>query len=231
MTDSHHSEIEPPILYLGTPVVLVSTRNADGTSNLSPMSSAWWLGWSCMLGFDASSKTVENLRRSRECVLNLPSEDLVAHVDKLGRTSGSDPLPPHKQAMGYRHVADKFAAAGLTPQASIQVAAPRVAECPIQLEAVLEDLRPFAARDPHMLIPAVMAEVRIVKVHAADRVLSRQFASRIDAEAWRPLLMSFLQFFGRGANLHPSRLGEIPPESFAGRRPTPRETAAVASSR
>lgn len=218
-----HSEIQPPILYLGTPVVLVSTSNADGTANLSPMSSAWWLGWSCMLGFDASSKTVENLRRDRECVLNLPSEDLVAQIDRLARTSGSAPLPPHKQMMGYRHVADKFAAAGLTPQASKQVAPPRISECPIQLEAVLEDLRPFAVRDPHMLIPAVTAEVRIVKVHADESVLSREFADRIDAQAWRPLLMSFLQFFGRGASIHPSRLGDIPPETFAGRRPRLRE--------
>ena len=45
-----HKTIEPTILYFGTPVALVSTMNADGTPNLAPMSSAWWLGWSCMLG-------------------------------------------------------------------------------------------------------------------------------------------------------------------------------------
>lgn len=35
---------EPHILYLGTPVVLISTVNEDGTHNLAPMSSAFWLG-------------------------------------------------------------------------------------------------------------------------------------------------------------------------------------------
>jgi flavin reductase (DIM6/NTAB) family NADH-FMN oxidoreductase RutF len=32
--------VEPRVLYFGTPVVLVSTSNEDGTANLSPMSSA-----------------------------------------------------------------------------------------------------------------------------------------------------------------------------------------------
>lgn len=35
-----HTVIEPNILYFGTPVVLISTENADGTPNLAPMSSA-----------------------------------------------------------------------------------------------------------------------------------------------------------------------------------------------
>lgn len=60
-THPHHT-IEPAVHYWGTPVVLVSTCNADGSANLAPMSSAWWLGWSCMLGLDASSQTTENLR-------------------------------------------------------------------------------------------------------------------------------------------------------------------------
>ncbi|MGI8308307.1 hypothetical protein [Saccharopolyspora hattusasensis] len=33
--------IAPSILYFGTPVVLLSTENSDGTANLAPMSSAW----------------------------------------------------------------------------------------------------------------------------------------------------------------------------------------------
>ena len=52
-----HQPITPAILYLGTPVVLVSTVNENGTYNLAPMSSAFWLGWRCLLGFEAVSKT------------------------------------------------------------------------------------------------------------------------------------------------------------------------------
>lgn len=50
------------------------------------MSSAWWLGKSCMLGFGARSQTPANLLRERECVLNLPSVEQVAAVDRLARS-------------------------------------------------------------------------------------------------------------------------------------------------
>ena len=40
-----HRTIEPTILYFRTPVALISTLNEDGTPNIAPMSSAWWLGW------------------------------------------------------------------------------------------------------------------------------------------------------------------------------------------
>jgi flavin reductase (DIM6/NTAB) family NADH-FMN oxidoreductase RutF len=39
-----YKTIEPSILYFGTPVVLISTRNEDGTTNVAPMSSAWFSG-------------------------------------------------------------------------------------------------------------------------------------------------------------------------------------------
>lgn len=214
-----HRSIEPAILYLGTPVVLVGTLNEDGRPNLSPMSSAWWLGWSCMLGFDASSKTVENLLRTRECVLNLPSADLVVQVNRLAKTTGSNPMPGHKTLLGYKHVSDKFALAGLTPEPAEEVSAPRVRECPIQLEAVLVEAKPFATDDKRMLIQTVSAQVRIVRVHAAGDILSDQFENRIDPAKWNPLLMSFLEFFERGRSVHPSRLREIPEEAYGGRRP------------
>ena len=103
-----HRMIEPAISYFGTPVVLVTTENEDGSTNVAPMSSAWWLGWSCMLGFGARSKTPANILRTGECVLNLPSVDQVDAVDRLARTTGSNPVPPHKVAMGYRYEPDKL---------------------------------------------------------------------------------------------------------------------------
>jgi flavin reductase (DIM6/NTAB) family NADH-FMN oxidoreductase RutF len=108
-----HIALEPSILYFGTPVVLISTRNLDGTPNLAPMSSAWWLGWNCMLGLGAKGHNAQNLLREKECVLNLPSVAQVDAVNPLARTTGSDPMPPHKIAMGYRTEKDKFAVSGL----------------------------------------------------------------------------------------------------------------------
>ena len=112
-----HKSIEPAILYFGTPVVLVSSENEDGSTNVAPMSSAWWLGWSCLLGFGARSKTPANILRTGECVLNLPSVDQVAPSTAWRAPPASNPVPPHKVAMGYRHEPDKLGTGGLTPRA------------------------------------------------------------------------------------------------------------------
>src|SRR5215207_11167679 len=91
-----HATIDPAILYFGTPVVLVSSTNPDGSPNLAPMSSAWWLGKSCVLGFGARSHTPANILRTGECVLSLPSVAQVPAVDRLARLTGSLPVPEHK---------------------------------------------------------------------------------------------------------------------------------------
>ena len=113
-----HRTIEPTILYWGTPVVLITTLNEDGSPNIAPMSSAWWLGWSAMLGLGSMGKTSDNLLRTRECVLNLPAADQVTYVDRLALTTGKDPVPEKKAGWGYRYEPDKFGCAGLTPAPS-----------------------------------------------------------------------------------------------------------------
>ena len=86
-----HVTIEPGILYFGTPVVLITTLNEDGPYNLAPMSSVFWLRWRCVLGLASASKTTENLARTREAVLNLPSDALAGIVDRLALNTDSDP--------------------------------------------------------------------------------------------------------------------------------------------
>jgi flavin reductase (DIM6/NTAB) family NADH-FMN oxidoreductase RutF len=199
-----HTTTDPAILYFGTPVVLISTLNPDGTPNLAPMSSAWWLGHRAMLGLAGSSRTTENLRRTGECVLNLPDAGMVEHVDRIAKTTGSDPVPGSKRARGYRHVADKFLQAGLTAIPSEIVAPPRVAECPVQLEATL--VEPHAFNTTHFAL-----ETAIERVHVDDAILVEGQPDRIDPDAWRPLIMSFQRFYGLGdAQAGPSRLAEVP---------------------
>jgi flavin reductase (DIM6/NTAB) family NADH-FMN oxidoreductase RutF len=210
-----HHTIEPAIHYWGTPVVLVSTLNEDGSTNIAPMSSAWWLGWSCMLGLDASSKTTENLRRTGECVLNLPSDAMSEAVNRLALTTGSATVPLHKKLLGYRHEAEKFAAAGLTANAASQVAPARVQECPVQLEARVQEIRAFARGDARMGVPAVAVEVQIIAVHAHAGILMQGHPHRIDPDRWQPLLMSFRQLYGRGPRIEKSRLARGPEEAYA----------------
>jgi len=219
-----HAPIDPAILYFGTPVVLVSSSNPDGTANLAPMSSAWWLGRSCLLGFGARSQTPQNIQRTGECVLNLPSVSEAQAVDRLAKTTGSDPVPPHKLAMGYQHEADKFGLAGLAPLPSDCVAPPRVRECPVHLEAELEAVHPLAVREPARRGALIALELRIVRVHVDEAIRMRGHTDRIDPDLWRPLIMSFQQFYGLGERVHPSRLGEIPETAY--RRTAARSTAA-----
>jgi flavin reductase (DIM6/NTAB) family NADH-FMN oxidoreductase RutF len=215
-----HVTIDPAILYLGTPVVLVSTLNEDGSPNLAPMSSAWWLGRSCMLGFGARSHTPANLLRTGECVLNLPSVAQVAAVNRLARTTGSNLVPPHKVAMGYRHERDKFGIAELTARESELVAPPRVDECPVQLEAVLEGTHPLAERDELRRGRLIAIEVRVVRVHVAESLRMDGHEDRIDPDRWRPLIMSFCHFYGLGGKIHPSTLAEIPESAYRPRGAT-----------
>lgn len=205
-----HIRSEPSILYFGTPVVLISTLNDNGTYNLAPMSSVFWLGWRCMLGLAAGSQTPRNMLRSGECVLNLPSVHQVAAVNRLALTTGANPVPEAKRRRGYRHEADKFGIAGLTPLASETVAAPRVRECPVQLEAVVVAKHGIADDDPAQRGHLVCIEVRIQRVHVEESLLMNGEVNRIDPDKWRPLIMSFQQFYGLGPQLQASTLGQVP---------------------
>ena len=201
--------IEPAILYFGTPVVLVSTLIPDGqTANLAPISSAWWLGYGCMLGLTGSAHTAANLARTGECVLNLPSVAQAPAVDRLARTTGAHPVPPDKAWLGFEHEADKWARSGLTAVESDLVGAPRARQCPVQLEAVVEEIRPFGANNPLVPTAVVAVELRVVRVHAHETILSDPAASRVDPDAWNPLLMSFRKFYGLSRQVHGSRLSE-----------------------
>jgi flavin reductase (DIM6/NTAB) family NADH-FMN oxidoreductase RutF len=206
-----HTAIEPGILYFGTPVVLISSTNEDGSANLAPMSSAFWLGWRAMLGLGARSKTAQNMLRTRECVLNLPSDALAPAVDRLALTTGSDPVPAGKQKRGYFHVGDKFGRAGLTAVPSETVAPPRVGECPVVMEAVVEAVHPVGDDGG-----IVAFEVRVQRVFVHDSVRMVGSDDRIDPDSWRPLIMSFQKFYGLGGQVHPSALSRIPERLYRG---------------
>ena len=208
-----HKTVEPSILYFGTPVVLLSTLNEDGTTNVAPLSSAWWLGWNCMLGLGASSHSGRNLLRERECVLNLPSVKNVDSVNRLAKLTGANPVPDWKASNGYRYAKDKLGVAGLTSSSSSLVRAQRVNECPIQLEAVLETSHRFGSR-PDKKPGAIAYEVRVVRAHIEEDILVRDSADHVDPDLWRPLIMSFCRFYGLGEELSESTLAQIPEAAY-----------------
>lgn len=205
-----HISTAPSILYFGTPVVVVSTLNEDDTPNLAPISSVFWLGWRCVIGVAAISKTTENLIRTGECVLNLASESMAPGVDNIALTTGSEPVPPTKQVRGYRHVKDKFRKAGWSSQPADLVRPPRVRECPAQLEARLEAVYEVGANNAAVQGRSLMAELRVLRAHMSPSILHAERPDHVDPDKWRPLIMSFQKFYGLGSQLQPSRLSSVP---------------------
>ncbi|WP_433166731.1 flavin reductase family protein [Kribbella sp. CA-247076] len=201
--------VEPKVLYFGTPVVLISSRNPDGSTNLGPMSSAWWLGYTAMLGMSASSQTVKNLTERPEAVLNLVDPAMVAALDRIALLTGSTEMSDAKRARGYRYEPDKFGAAGLTRAPSDLVDVDAVLESPINLEGRIETI--FEVGGDGSNLRAL--EMKVERVHVREDLLMSN-DRYIDPLRWDPLIMKFTEYFAGGAPAYASSLArgwQMPP--------------------
>jgi flavin reductase (DIM6/NTAB) family NADH-FMN oxidoreductase RutF len=197
-----HLTIEPSILYVGTPVALLSTVNEDGTVNLAPMSSAWALGDVVVLGVGITGQTAINLRSRPDVVINFPSPSQWEAVERIAGLTGRNPVPEHKQAR-FRFEREKFTAAGLTPVPSELVAPPRVAECPIQFEATVTQADLDAKGN------FLIAQAEVLRVHAEEAIVVPG-TSHVDPGAWSPLIYNFRHYFGLAEELGESFRTETP---------------------
>jgi flavin reductase (DIM6/NTAB) family NADH-FMN oxidoreductase RutF len=109
------------------PIVLVSSRWRGKTNIMT-------LGWHTILEFTPSlvgcmitngNHSHDMIRRSGECVINLPTIALTDTVVGIGNTSG--------------HTVDKFARFGLTADEAEKVDAPLIGECHANFECRLHD--------------------------------------------------------------------------------------------
>ena len=128
------------------PIVLVSSAHR-GRRNVMT------LGWHMMLGFTPSlvacyvwdaNRSFAMLRASRECVINLPTLELLDAVVDIGNCSGA--------------TVDKFAAFGLTALPARKVGAPLIGECHASFECRLHDASRIA-RDGLFIWEVVAAHV------------------------------------------------------------------------
>jgi len=205
-----HITAAPSILYFGTPVVIISSENENGSYNLAPISSAFWLGWRCVIGIGTNTKTAQNLIRTKECVLNLPSVNEASIVNRLALTTGCNPVPDRKKSKGYRYEPNKFEIADATPMPSKMVSVPGVKECPVQLEAIVRAVNPIGEEEEGLKNQIVSMELKIVSIRIEENILMDGDPTHIDPDKWRPLMMSFQQFYGLGKQVHPSTLSQIP---------------------
>jgi flavin reductase (DIM6/NTAB) family NADH-FMN oxidoreductase RutF len=197
-----HVTITPSILYFGTPVVLLSTENENGSFNLAPMSSAWALGQVIVLGLGAEGQTALNLRSRNDLVINVPAPAQWQAVERLAPLTGRSPVPVHKRD-AFRFEPEKFDVAGLRPQPSDLVRPPRVAECPLQMEARATDVR-SGVTDEFLIIQAA-----VLKVHADPRIVVPG-TQHIDPARWSPLVYNFRHYYGLGTELGHSFRSQTP---------------------
>lgn len=139
--------------------VLITSENADGSTNVMPMN--WNAPISVsppllLLAFEYQPKTSDtllNIRRTGECVVNMPS---LALADRLVLAS-------------YEHAPDvsKFDAIGFTPLPSRHVRPPGIADARAVLECravrIIDDLG-----DHHLVVAQVLAAAYDPEAYEAD---------------------------------------------------------------
>jgi flavin reductase (DIM6/NTAB) family NADH-FMN oxidoreductase RutF len=127
--------------------VLVSSTYRDDTNIMT-------MGWHMVMEFQPSligciissaNHSFEMIRRSKQCVINVPTEDLAAKVVDIGNTSGRD--------------IDKFDAFGLSPEPGMLVRAPLIRECYANFECRLADTK--------LITTYNMFVFEVVKAHVA----------------------------------------------------------------
>jgi flavin reductase (DIM6/NTAB) family NADH-FMN oxidoreductase RutF len=109
------------------PIVLVSSAWKDKTNIMT-------MGWHTVMEFSPSligcmitsaNHSFEMIRKSKECVINIPTIDLAELVVGIGNCSGRE--------------VDKFRAFGLTAQPANRVGAPLIKECYANFECKVVD--------------------------------------------------------------------------------------------
>jgi flavin reductase (DIM6/NTAB) family NADH-FMN oxidoreductase RutF len=109
------------------PIVLVSSAHKSETNIMT-------MGWHMIMEFQPSligcyiwtqNHSFEMIRKSKQCVINIPTEDIAAKVVKVGNSSG-------------RNI-DKFVEFGLTAKPATEVRAPLIDECYANFECRLVD--------------------------------------------------------------------------------------------
>ncbi len=154
---------------------------------------------------EMESKTYQNLVVQKECVINFPPASLFKQVEKIANLTGANPIPDYKTGR-YEYNADKFTTGGFSILKSALVKPPRIAECQLQFEAILKNVLKIND-DPVEASGIAAVEVRIIKVHADERLIVD--GKHIDPKKWNPLIYNFRHYYGLGDELCKTFKAEI----------------------
>ncbi|MGX2950003.1 flavin reductase family protein [Ursidibacter sp. B-7004-1] len=180
-----HIEINPQMFYYGFPVILLTTCDAAGKTNITPISSSWCLGNNVVIGLSTQGKAYENLLICPEAVLNIPDEQLWKKVEAIADVTAKMEIPDFKKGI-YSFCDDKFTKGNFTSQASQKIKPARILECPIQAETQISAI---TEREGYAII-----ELKIVQVYAQSDLVFQE--NKINPEKWKPLIYNFRHYQG-----------------------------------
>ncbi len=152
---------KPGNLLYPLPVVMVSCRRPGGKPNIITLA---WAGTVCSdppmvsVSIRKERYSYDIIRETGEFAVNLVTKDLTLATDYCGVRSGRD--------------VDKFAETKLTPLPSRQIAAPGIAESPVNLECRVKQVLPLGSHD--------MFVAEIVGVTVDDRYIDENGRFRLN---------------------------------------------------
>ncbi|MBQ7535887.1 MAG: flavin reductase family protein [Stomatobaculum sp.] len=159
------------------PAVMVSCAGKEGRTDIITVA---WTGTVCSsppmvsISIRPERFSYHMIRETGEFVINLTTEKLVRAADLCGVKSGRD--------------TDKWKLAGLTPEKASRVAAPMIAESPVNIECRVTEVLPLGSH--HMFL----GEVAAVQVDAS--LLDEN--GRLDLQKAAPAVYSHGEYYGLG---------------------------------
>jgi flavin reductase (DIM6/NTAB) family NADH-FMN oxidoreductase RutF len=130
-------------MYYGFPVFLISYYDENGVPNVTTLSSSYTLMDMVMLGFGKKGYGVNQIKKVKDFVINIPDRKMMQQIDFCGATSGNN--------------TKKFDLINLTPVKSDVVNAPIIEECLVSIECSLTDV---IENDEYPHITNILAKIK-----------------------------------------------------------------------
>lgn len=162
------------------PAVLVSVADKQGNTNIITIA---WAGTVCTnppmvsISVRPSRFSHHMLMESREFVINLTTKELVFATDYCGVKSGRE--------------VDKWKELHLTPLVSQEVAAPSIAESPVNIECKVERVEHLGSHDLFL--------ASVVAVRVDNRYMDQNGSFHL--EKAQPIVYSHGEYYDLGAKL------------------------------
>lgn len=161
------------------PVVMISCKEEGKAANIITVA---WTGTICTnppmvyISVKPERYSYGIIKKSKEFVINLTTEELAKATDFCGVRSGRD--------------VDKFKELNLTQETAQQVSVPLIKESPVNIECKVKEIMELGSH--HMFI------AEVVGVNVDGKYMDK---NKFDLNKAKPIVYSHGEYFGMGKNL------------------------------